>query len=238
MRNGNFSLNVLVAERLVPEIAELGHGWVVAERGRAFSLLLTNDGDSPVLAVPSVDGLSVMDGEPASYRSGGYIIGAHSQVTVPGWRLNDAAVARFEFGTAAEGYARQMDRSTQNVGVIAAAFFDEKWVPFAVAERDRSTDDVSVKFGAKAEHHVRETTFDRESQPKAVIELRYDTQRGIQDRGIGCPVPPRWSVPSTGLTAPFPMEKKAAATTNEQRFWITMAVVIGTVIVLVTALSR
>lgn len=128
MKVGDFVLGLLVDGDLVAEFwdTETETSWIAAERGKEFSLLLINDGDARVVAIPSVDGLSVMDGEPASYESAGYLVHPHSQVVVPGWRLDNGSVAQFQFGAAAQGYARQAGHSPRNVGVIAAAFFREK----------------------------------------------------------------------------------------------------------------
>lgn len=124
MKVGNFALCILVDGKPIDELIDpvADQIWIPAQKGEEFSLLLANASGERVAAIPSIDGLSVGDGQPASFQSPGYFLRPHSHIVVPGWRLNSGAVARFQFGTAAEGYARTMGHSPLNVGVIAAAF--------------------------------------------------------------------------------------------------------------------
>jgi hypothetical protein len=133
MKAGDFALQLVVAGRPLEEWpdAEQRYVWVAAVKDQEFSIVLTNDTSTRVAVVPSIDGVSVMNGMPASYRSPAYLVRPRSRMEVPGWRLNSRAVARFQFCTAAQGYARQIGHSPRNVGVIAAAFFRERQQPKA-----------------------------------------------------------------------------------------------------------
>jgi hypothetical protein len=79
-----------------------------------------------VLAVPTVDGLSVMNGEPGSYDSGGYVVPAMSLIKIPGWRKDDKKVAKFYFSGIDKSYAAKTENDKGNVGVIGCAFFAQK----------------------------------------------------------------------------------------------------------------
>ncbi|MGA2499033.1 MAG: hypothetical protein ABSH20_14925, partial [Tepidisphaeraceae bacterium] len=167
-----------------------------------------------VAAIPSIDGVSTVDGKPASYQSGGYLVRPKAQIVVPGWRLDDNAVASFEFGVAAKGYARQMGHQVANVGIIAAAFFSEDDLPevqFSISAGprtpqleprsrekldeaiDEDTDNVATGFGKRMDHRVHQVEFRRAATtPDAVIRIRYDTMRGLKQRGVACPPPEGW----------------------------------------------
>lgn len=125
---GDFGLVVVVAGVPLPETwgAEPDCVWVPATRGQEFSLLLTNAGTAEALAIPSIDGASVLDGKPASDESPGYIVPARGDVSIPEWQIDRGTVARFEFGMAAKGYARQLGHSRADVGIIGAAFFRKR----------------------------------------------------------------------------------------------------------------
>ncbi|MBP7053444.1 MAG: hypothetical protein KBE65_20740 [Phycisphaerae bacterium] len=127
MKEGLFEFSVWVDGRPVPEHLDGVGGitWIQGVREQEFALHVQNATNNRVLAVVSVDGLSVMDGKPANYSSGGYILSGGSHILIPGWRLDNNSVARFEFGVSAEGYATLMNQSPRNIGVIACAFFAE-----------------------------------------------------------------------------------------------------------------
>lgn len=99
--------------------------WIEGRKGSDFTLRLSNRTHDQILMVPSIDGLSVMDGKEASFDDRGYIIPARGYVDVPGWRLNDNEVAKFCFHKSANSYAAQSNKP-QNIGVIGCAVFQAK----------------------------------------------------------------------------------------------------------------
>jgi len=232
MRLSDYELCILIGGQRVDEQLDKGSEttWIAVPRGQEFELFVRNDSCQRVLAVPTIDGLSVMDGKPGSWVSGGYVVEPASQMIIPGWRLDNDNVARFEFGTIAQGYASQMGYSPRNVGVIACAFFAEAKMPAQIAPPHRhtssapfdngaydnggsfdnggttiqtssvkknvqaTTDDIAVGFGSRASHKTIVVSFKRASEtPDAVLEIRYDTVRGLKNRGIGCQPPKAWS---------------------------------------------
>ncbi len=120
-------LTVLVNGQPTREYSTDGKFYIPGRRCAPYTLRLTNRTGGRVKAVVSVDGLSVMDGKPAGRDGPGYIIGPWGAIDVPGWRLSDDDVARFEFGEPEKSYATSKGGEA-NIGVIAAAFFSEKEV--------------------------------------------------------------------------------------------------------------
>lgn len=127
MKSNNLTLEVLVRGRPIKEFYHHdGNVYIEGRKTSTFELQIRNHNSYRVLAVPSVDGLSVMDGEIANSNSNGYIIEGFGNLTIPGWRLDNEQVAEFFFqGKKGEGYAAQTGKGG-NEGVIGVMFFGEK----------------------------------------------------------------------------------------------------------------
>lgn len=121
----DYSLAVLVHGNAVKTYEHEDKTYVEGREGSEFSIQLRNNTGSRVEAVVSVDGRSVNNGEAAAYATRGYVLDAHSTVTIPGWRLNNQEVAKFGFKVAGGSYAAKSG-APENIGVISAAFFKEK----------------------------------------------------------------------------------------------------------------
>lgn len=102
------------------------HLYAEAPKSGSYVIRLRNDGPSRRLAVLSVDGVNVIDGEDARHDGPGYLLGPWETIEVPGWKRNDKKVANFEFAPDKASYAEKTGRGTRNVGVIGVAVFDEK----------------------------------------------------------------------------------------------------------------
>ncbi len=103
-----------------------GFGFVEGREGERYEVLLKNESHARVEVVLSVDGLDVMDGQPASYQKRGYVLGAGESVLVDGFRTGPDAVAAFRFSSVADSYTAQRHQTARNVGVIGVAAFVEK----------------------------------------------------------------------------------------------------------------
>lgn len=125
MKTNSFELDVRVHGHSVKEYQHEGKTFIEGRQGSAFTIRVANLTPRTVLAVVSVDGLSVMDGKDASYASSGYVLGPYEKLDIPGWRLDLKNVAKFVFTVAGQSYAVTVDRP-KNVGVIGCAFFDRK----------------------------------------------------------------------------------------------------------------
>jgi len=128
MQRKQFELQVRVHGRPVREYLHEGRVYIEGRKGTDFTLRIANPTDRRILAVPTVDGLSVMDGQEGSFDSGGYVIDPFGHMNIPGWRLDDDQVAQFFFSKQGASYASKMGKPL-NVGVIACAIFLEKYVP-------------------------------------------------------------------------------------------------------------
>lgn len=122
-----FQIKVLVDGKPIQEYHKDANTFVEGRSGSNFELLLKNLTARRLLVHPSVDGISVMTGKTASKNdySVGYILEPWQEMRVPGWRLNDEAVARFVFAGSGGSYAEKTGRG-ENKGVIAAAVWEEK----------------------------------------------------------------------------------------------------------------
>lgn len=121
-------VEVLVDGTILPRLYHDGKVWLEAPRGRKWELRLRNRTWNRVLVVPTVDGLSVMDGKEGSWKSNGYILEPYGVTDIPGFRLDDSEVARFKFGAKGSSYAVRVGKPI-NVGVIGVAVFEEKYTP-------------------------------------------------------------------------------------------------------------
>ncbi len=111
------------------EFVHDGETFIEGRNKSEYIVRVRNHSSQRVLAVVSIDGLSVMDGKEARLRSGGYVLDPHVKIEIPGWRFNDSEVAKFVFGSAGDSYATKIDKPT-NIGVIGCAIFEEKPKPF------------------------------------------------------------------------------------------------------------
>ncbi|MGY8686322.1 MAG: hypothetical protein ACKVHP_01085 [Verrucomicrobiales bacterium] len=96
------------------------------ERGNRYAIVLRNNTRQPLEFVVSVDGLDVLDGNPASYSKRGYVVGPKRTIEVDGFRTSKSRVAAFRFGEVSDSYAALRHDHDRNVGVIGVAVFSEQ----------------------------------------------------------------------------------------------------------------
>ncbi|MEX2052843.1 MAG: hypothetical protein WD898_01290 [Candidatus Paceibacterota bacterium] len=125
MLKSNYEFEVIVNGHSAKEYYHNGSYYIEGKEGSSFSLRMRNNSSSRALFVPTVDGLSIMNGKEGSFKSGGYIINAYDSLTMHGWRTSDKNVAEFFFSTPKESYARKMNKG-MNLGIIGCAVFKEK----------------------------------------------------------------------------------------------------------------
>jgi len=125
MLKSNYEFEVLVNGHGAKEYYHNGNYYVEGKEGSRFSLKMRNNSGHRVLFVPTVDGLSIMSGKEASFRSRGYIVNSHDSLTIDGWRTSDDKVAEFYFSKPKESYASKISKGG-NLGVIGCAVFKEK----------------------------------------------------------------------------------------------------------------
>lgn len=138
MRN---PIHIIHNHRRLPEIPHDGNLFVLSPSYDEYQIAVDIEGHSSRFidcrtnlryeVVVSVDGLSVMDGKPASTAGRGYIVTAGQQLVIPGWRMSASGAAKFVFSDVCGTYGELMGHGSKNVGVIGAAVFVEK-VPLPV----------------------------------------------------------------------------------------------------------
>lgn len=135
MQNNGFELSVEVNGRSIREFGHLGRTYCEGRKSNRYHIKFRNSRAERVLVVPTVDGISVVDGNPHHANSSGYVVQAYSSLTISGWRTSLNEVREFEFGEKGGSVAGKTV-GTQNVGVIGAMVFTEKakfvWQGFPV----------------------------------------------------------------------------------------------------------
>lgn len=203
------SLDVLVHGQVVRQIHHQGKTYLpVASWGTRYELRVWNHGSRRITAIASVDGLSVMNSEPASEDHPGYVVYPRGNVVIKGWRKDDNTVAAFEFVEREQSYAAKLGHS-ENVGVIGLVAFEEmgrKWpVPVPMERNTGKASDVAKAHsavggtgtgeGPDVYSPVIEVPFVR-SNNKRTITIYYDTADALRQAGI--PVTPTWPDPFPG----------------------------------------
>lgn len=110
----------------LPAWEQSGRTFVQGRAGERYAIVLVNQSKARREVVVSVDGLDVLDGQPASLRKRGYILDPGQEYAVEGFRTGPDSVAAFRFGAVSESYTQQKHGTARNVGVIGVAVFDEQ----------------------------------------------------------------------------------------------------------------
>lgn len=123
-------VDILVSGKPVKQIAHNGKLFVVATPGQQYEVRVRNNSYSRIMAVASIDGLSVLSGEAAKEEGPGYVINGLGSYTIKGWRTSNEEVKAFEFSKKDKSYAAKSENGDPtNVGVIGVALWSEKVKP-------------------------------------------------------------------------------------------------------------
>lgn len=125
MLKSNYEVEVLINGKPAKEYSHKGKTYIEGREGTAFTIRIRNNSYSRKLFVPTIDGLSVMDGSEGSFKSSGYIVQGYSSITIDGWRTSDKDVATFYFSSPEGSYRKRMEKGN-NLGVIGVAVIAEK----------------------------------------------------------------------------------------------------------------
>lgn len=154
--------------------------------------------------VLSVDGLSIMDGKPASASGSGYIVSGGDRVTIPGWRMSESGAAKFVFSEVSSSYSDLAGHGAKNVGIIGAAVFVEDVPPVrepsmgvlrgarakspleAMPMSLSAEPTVGTSFGDATAFHTHAVDFKR-GERLGVFTLHYRTREWLQRAGIPIP---------------------------------------------------
>lgn len=132
--------NISVIDRTtgqtLPVYRYRGEYWVAGNPGSKYSIAVNNRLGERVLAVMSVDGVNVMNGDNAATHQTGYVFNRYQRYEVAGWRKSDQEIAAFTFVASPRSYAERTGRP-DNVGTIGVALFREKYEPPRYSEPQR-----------------------------------------------------------------------------------------------------
>jgi len=109
---------------LLPGVRAGGRSLVVGGDGERYRLVVRNATSARFEVVASVDGLDVIDGQPATPERRGYLVDPHGVLVID------------RFGKVAASYAAKTSGDA-NVGVVGIAIFAEKGAVWTPAELDR-----------------------------------------------------------------------------------------------------
>lgn len=128
----DFELSVLINGKPINEYGKEGKTYVEGRKGQEFSLRFKNNHPNKVLAIPTIDGISIIDGEPATKDSRGYIVDAYSSAEFKGWRTSLLESAMFKFAKKSKSFSNEQGLGTANCGVIGCLVVEEKKKPEVV----------------------------------------------------------------------------------------------------------
>ena len=203
-RQGSWSFELVdEAGYSLPTFLHQGRTYVLGSAGQRYRVRVRNDSGRRVEVVVSVDGRDVVDGGPSSLEKHGYVVDAHGQAVIDGYRLSEKAVAAFRFGSVARSYAA-LEGDARDVGVIGVAVFPERRprpvplreAPAAADSKSRSEEatgaaraeprpGLGTTFGEERDSRVHRVAFERESsRPAVTLALRYDDRPGLLAAGV------------------------------------------------------
>jgi hypothetical protein len=127
MYNTNIDINVLVNGNRCKLYHHQNKVFIEAKHNSEYELEIKNNHYSRVLALTSVDGLSVLTGKPAEELDPGYVIPPHSSHKIKGFRYSNDEVAAFKFVNKESSYAQSTGGTelSQNCGVIGFKIYNE-----------------------------------------------------------------------------------------------------------------
>jgi len=113
--------------RSLPAYHTDGRVLLVGEAGQSYAIEVENRTGQRFEILASVDGLDVIDGQPASFEKRGYLVAPYGRLRIEGFRKSMTEVATFRFGSVRDSYAAQVaEFGARHVGVIGVALFSER----------------------------------------------------------------------------------------------------------------
>lgn len=199
------TMDILVDGRPLPTVPHAGKTYLPVPRmGEEYQIRVWNQGLRRVAAVVSVDGLSVITGQPAYEHGPGYIVAPYSHILIKGWRQNLDNVATFRFVERDRSYA-SLTGKPENIGVIGLVAFEERILhPLPHLERTDTAaakgfrtevGSIGTEYGREIDSRAYYVPFLR-SGNKQALTLYYDTVAAL--RAAGVPVDRPSPVPFPG----------------------------------------
>jgi hypothetical protein len=200
------SMDVLVDGTPMRTIHHEGKTYLPAPRwGVEYAIRVTNHGPRRIAAMVSVDGLSVINGKPASEHQPGYVVAPYSQMVIKGWRTSMDSVAAFSFEERDHSYASRVGRP-ENIGVIGLIAVEEQGDLLPMLEkRDSAAPHSGLRaadvggtgtgYGRDIDSRIYYVPFVR-SNNQRTITMYYDTVAALRRAGV--PVDGPWPSPFPG----------------------------------------
>ena len=130
MTKQNVNVSVVINGREARVYSHGNKSFIEARSGSEYALRIKNNNNHRVMAVISVDGLNVINGQQASKDDVGYVLDPWQSYDVKGFRISNEDVGAFKFAAKQKSYAASKnDGSEANVGVISFAVYKEKAPP-------------------------------------------------------------------------------------------------------------
>lgn len=198
-------LEVLLHGKSLRTVEHLGKTYLPVPRvGAEYQIRVWNHGPRRIVAMVSVDGLSVINGEPASEAQPGYLVSPYSHILIKGWRRDLDTVAAFRFVDRDKSYANLVGKP-ENVGVIGLIAIEELAVrPLPRMEKQTGpagkrahaeVGSIGTEYGRDIDSRVYYVPFARSSN-KRMITIYYDTVAELRKAGV--PVNGRMPLPFPG----------------------------------------
>ena len=183
--------------------------FVEGRAGSQLKLKLTNSSDETVMFVPSVDGLSIYDEQPASLNSHGIIAAPASETIVDVWAVSREPLTFVGNKT----FEKRSGKVTDNVGVFGCLVFRKRLIPeyetadiMKMSSSYSETDvvyavaDDAIPLASMVNNYamitpLRAANVDKAhysnvfvkrdaNYPDGVMTMYYDSQRGLEKRGV------------------------------------------------------
>lgn len=124
--NNLVDISIIINGAVVPLYEHENDTYLEGRIGSEYVIRARNKTGKRILLVPSVDGLSVIDGKRATHKSGGFIIDPYSTYDLTGFLVDDKTAAKFTFSDIKSSYASKTGNDENNVGVIGFAVYKEE----------------------------------------------------------------------------------------------------------------
>ncbi len=193
----NVAVWVTSGQRDLPIFFHEGQHFLLGRKGDPYRIWMTNQTDTRLEAVVSVDGTDVISGQPADFRAHrGYVMGPKETISIDGFRTSLESEAQFYFSSPEKSYASQMGQG-RNTGVIGVAIFAQAPRPDTISHPDefagprpssaaRADSELGTGYGQEVDSPARVVPFVRQrpDAPDEIAVLYYDSEDGLKDRGV------------------------------------------------------
>ena len=128
----DIEVEILVNGKPVKKFSHEGRTYIQANKGSAYSIKVKNNSFKRRMFTVSVDGINVVNGQPAGKSDIGYVLSGYSSYEIKGFRTSNDEVHPFKFNDKQKSYAAKSDETqgdVSNCGVIGVKVFDEKEKP-------------------------------------------------------------------------------------------------------------